>query len=117
MGCNFSNSSNIKIISKITSAKTSFYDFENKNLIHIHNKNKNNHYYHSYNNRITFNLWKKVIDFLPFQDLKEVGKINRKFNIICKNENILVKFFKKINDSYYFEKKTFDSFSQLRKFE
>ena len=73
-------------------------------------------YYNSYNNKLTPNLWKKVVDFLPYKDLKEVGKINWKFNKISKSDNILVKFFKKKNSyDIIYEYKSIDSFSQLRK--
>ena len=42
-------------------------------------------------------LWVKIIDFLSYKDLKEVGKINRNFNRLVKTNNVLVKFFKKQN--------------------
>jgi hypothetical protein len=120
MGCKIPKSSNIKI-SIINSENTStssnrnidikkypYYSYQNTIL---------NSYYNSYNNKLTPNLWKKVIDFLPYQDLKEVGKTNRKFNKICKNGNILIKFFKKKDDCDYFQHISFASFSQLRKFD
>ena len=62
------------------SLKKTFFNF-NKKII--------------YNNLITKMLWVKVIDFLSYNELKEVGKVNRKFNMLVKNNNVLVKFFKK----------------------
>ena len=65
-------------------------------------------------------LWVKVIDFLSYNELKEVGKVNRKFNMLVKNNNVLVKFFKKKNTEYdniIDNIISFDSFSQLQKYE
>ena len=73
-----------------------------------------------YNNLITKMLWVKVIDFLSYNELKEVGKVNRKFNMLVKNNNVLVKFFKKKNTEYdnvIDNIISFDSFSQLQKYE
>ena len=120
MGCKIPKGSHIKI-SIINSENTSAYsnrNFENKNSTNYLNRNiilqSNNE---SYNNKLTPNLWTKVIDFLQFQDLKEVGKTNRKFNKICKKGNILIKFFKKKDDCDYFQHISFASFNQLRKFD
>lgn len=41
--------------------------------------------------------WKNIINFLGYNDLKEVGKTNKMFNQISKQEDILIKFFKKRN--------------------
>lgn len=37
----------------------------------------------------------KIIDFLSYSDLKEVGKTTKYFNSMCKQYQILTKFFKK----------------------
>ncbi len=77
-------------------------------------------------NSITNMLWVKIIDYLSYNELKEVGKINRKFNKLVKTNNIvLVKFFKKKNSIYSKNinknvNKTvnllsFDTFSQLQR--
>ena len=87
------------------SLKKTFFNF-NKKII--------------YNNLITKMLWVKVIDFLSYNELKEVGKVNRKFNMLVKNNNVLVKFFKKKNTEYdnvIDNIISFDSFSQLQKYE
>ena len=122
MGCNMQKNIPIKIISKIyLDNNTSFsininkhslfkFKISNNNLISNVNKNKN------YNNILTSKQWQNIIDYLSFTDLKEVGKINRKFNNFCKCSKILIKFFKKIEEkSIYVESKnSFDSFSQLQ---
>lgn len=71
-----------------------------------------------YNNLITKMLWVKVIDFLSYNELKEVGKINRKFNKLVKTNNVLVKFFKKKNSIYsknVNKSVSFDTFNQLQR--
>ena len=120
MGCKIPKCSDIKVISKTFSEKTlgsprikSYKIFSDKDKFHISEKG-----FKSYNNKITPNLWKKVFDFLPYQDLKEVGKVNRKFNIKCKSYTILLKFFQNKDDYYDYntsiKKKSFDSLSQLQ---
>ncbi len=121
MGCKIPKSSiiQIKCLSKDNSAKTSLNskEYYNKKKLYFYNGNiMNEIYFNSYNNKLTPNLWKKVVDFLPYKDLKEVGKINWKFNKISKSDNVLVKFFKKKNShDIIYEYKSIDSFSQLRK--
>ena len=102
MGCKIPKCSDIKVISKTFSEKTlgsprikSYKIFSDKDKFQISEKG-----FKSYNNKITPNLWKKVFDFLPYQDLKEVGKVNRKFNIKCKSYTILLKFFQNKDDYY-----------------
>ena len=51
-------------------------------------------------NDINERNWKKIIIFLSYSDLKEVGKTNKLFNQIAKNEEVLVKFFKKREKIY-----------------
>ena len=123
MGCNMQRNIPIKIISKIYldhdatfSIKTNKHSciqlrFSDNNLVSNVNKNKN------FNHLLSSKQWQKIIDYLSFNDLKEVGKINRKFNNFCKCSKILIKFFKKIEEkSIYVEsKRTFDSFCQLQK--
>ena len=109
-----SNSNNS---SKETNIKSTCFSFEPNSLKKtFFNFNKKI----IYNNLITKMLWVKVIDFLSYNELKEVGKVNRKFNMLVKNNNVLVKFFKKKNTEY--DNITdniisFDSFSQLQKYE
>ena len=120
MGCKIPKCSDIKVISKTFSEKTlgsprikSYKIFSDKDKFQISEKG-----FKSYNNKITPNLWKKVFDFLPYQDLKEVGKVNRKFNIKCKSYTILLKFFQNKDDYNGYitcnKKQSFDSLSQLQ---
>lgn len=109
-----SNSNNS---SKETNIKSTCFSFEPNSLKKtFFNFNKKI----IYNNLITKMLWVKVIDFLSYNELKEVGKVNRKFNMLVKNNNVLVKFFKKKNTEYdnvIDNIISFDSFSQLQKYE
>ena len=54
---------------------------------------------HSFNrlklNKISKNNWLKIIDYLQYQELKEVAKTNRLLNYLSKDDKILIKFFKK----------------------
>ena len=71
---------------------------------------------YDYNKSITNMLWVKVIDYLSYNDLKEVGKINRKFNMLVRTNNVLVKFFKK-KTSIYSRKSNIVSFDAFGKFQ
>ena len=120
MGCKIPKSGDIKVISKTFSEKTlgSLRIRCSKNFSHKDNINISEKEFKSYNNKITPNLWKRVFDFLPYQDLKEVAKVNRKFNIKCKSYTILVKFFQNKDDYNVYntcnKKQSFDSLSQLQ---
>ncbi len=74
--------------SKIT--ESNFIDFEE-----INNKYKKN-----MSRRLTLALWVKIIDYLSFNEIKEIGKINKTFNRVVKQNEILIKFFKKRNSDY-----------------
>ena len=68
--------------------------------------------------------WINIIDFLNYTELKEVGKINKSFNSMVKQNKILIKFFKKKSDlprqkvgkkiNNIYSKKVFDSFCLLQ---
>ena len=68
--------------------------------------------------------WINIIDFLNYAELKEVGKINKSFNSMVKQNQILVKFFKKKSElprqkvgkniNIIYSKKVFDSFCLLQ---
>ena len=45
--------------------------------------------------KISKKNWLRIIDFLQYKELKEVGKINRLLNYLSKDDKILIKFFKK----------------------
>ena len=53
-------------------------------------------------NKILINNWLRILNFLQYQDLKEIGKINRFFNRLSKDNRILIKFFQKRNSEYYY---------------
>lgn len=59
----------------------------------------NNKYLRNMSHRVSLKLWIKIIDFLDFNELKEIGKINKTFKRVCKQNEILIKFFKKRNSS------------------
>ena len=70
-----------------------------------------------YKSLISQNCWINVLDFLNYSDLKEVGKTNKLFNYLVKQNKILVKFFKKKNNQIIYNiyaKKIFESFSILQ---
>lgn len=62
---------------------------------------------HSFNrlklNKISKNNWLKIIDYLQYQELKEVAKTNRMLNYLSKDDKILIKFFQKKNDNIYYK--------------
>ena len=73
---------------------------------------------------ISQKTWINIIDYLNYSELKEVGKINRAFNYLARQNKILIKFFKKKNDqprqmvgrniNIIYSKKIFDSFCLLQ---
>ena len=70
-----------------------------------------------YKSLISQNSWINILDFLNYSDLKEVGKTNKLFNYLVKQNKILVKFFKKKNNVIMYNiyaKKIFESFSILQ---
>ena len=82
-----------------------------------HNSKRGGHKNKEYKNLISQNSWINVLDFLNYSDLKEVGKANKLFNYLVKQNQILVKFFKKKNNGMYYNmytKKIFESFSILQ---
>ena len=57
----------------------------------------NNKYEKNMSHRLTLGLWTNIIDYLSYNEIKEIGKINKTFNRIVKQNEILIKFFKKRN--------------------
>jgi hypothetical protein len=45
--------------------------------------------------KISKKNWLRIMDFLQYKELKEVGKINRLLNYLSKDDKILIKFFKR----------------------
>ena len=85
MGCNMINQKFIQVKSNYLDINST--NVTNKNFpINITYISKKSQYlnYKKYQNIISKKSWKNILDFLPYQDLKETGKVNRKFNEICK---------------------------------
>ena len=59
--------------------------------------------------KITNNKWLKILDFLSYNDLKEVGKVNKFFNNNVKNKDILLKFFQKRKTLYSIDSSNLDN--------
>ena len=53
---------------------------------------------------ISRRCWVKILNYMQFNELKEIGKVDRKFNSLAKSSDVLLKFFQnnkeKIYDSY-----------------
>ena len=47
------------------------------------------------NQKLTPQNWLKILQYMSYKDLKELGKVNRMFNHYVKQKEILVKFFRK----------------------
>lgn len=60
---------------------------------YIHNK--------KFFNKIHQFNWTKIVDYLNFQELKEVGKTTKMLNSLVKQHEILTKFFKKKEECIY----------------
>lgn len=111
MGCIQQNKSiNINPISnKNTNKKNINIKNFNKYNININNIQKfNKKFEKNFNfeseipiiDKITNKKWLKILDYLNYNDLKEVGKVNKFFNNNVKNKDILLKFFQKRKSNY-----------------
>jgi hypothetical protein len=116
MGC-VSNKKYVKINTQIHSDKiiletniSNPYFFANLKNISIMTFNN----FLDFQNIINIKNWKKILDYLSYQDLKEVGKVNKKLNSLVKSNEILLKFFKNKEEDISNYKQSFDSFSQLK---
>ena len=56
--------------------------------------------------KISSNNWINILDYLSFTDLKESGKVCKKFNIISKKHQILIKFFQNKKSNIFEHKLT-----------
>ena len=84
----------------------------NNNLNNIQNYNKKNLNFEleiPIIDKITNNKWLKILDFLSYNDLKEVGKVNKFFNNNVKNKDILLKFFQKRKTLYSIDSSNLDN--------
>ena len=84
MGCGLSGRKKINITATVSQSKSNSnhsQQYVQKEYIYLINEKS----------------WKNIINFLGYNDLKEVGKTNKMFNQISKQEDILIKFFKRRN--------------------
>lgn len=117
MGCGLNRGKNIKIIKKKTDHPILQIErINNSNSLHIKAysnslfsiKTDNNQKKGDKNckyrklflskilcSKISESNWSKVIDYLNFKELTEVGKINKFFNYLARQDRVLVKFFSK----------------------
>jgi hypothetical protein len=78
---------------------------------YIHNK--------KFFNKTNKSNWTNIVDYLNFQELKEVGKASKELNSLVKQHQILVKFFKKKEYVYIYSQqnniclKKMESFAML----
>lgn len=87
MGCGISSNKNIQVVSHIY--KTCHHrKFPRIKRIKADEKKE-------YLTRINENCWKKILNFLSYNDLKEIGKTSKSLNKISKHNEVLIKFFKK----------------------
>jgi hypothetical protein len=85
----------------------------NKNLKNKNKNNKKNNSHISIIDKITNNKWLKILDYLNYNELKEVGKVNKLFNNFVKNKDILLKFFQKREKFYTKYSSNFESIPTL----
>ena len=116
MGC-VSNKKYVKVnsqihLDKITLGTNISNTYFFANLKNVSKMTFNN--FHDFQNIIIIKNWKKILDFLSYQDLREVGKVNKKLNSLVKSNEILLKFFKNKEEDICNYKQSFDSFSQLK---
>ena len=87
MGCGISTNKNVHVVSHIYK-QYHLRKFPRIKKLKIDQKKE-------YFTRINEICLKKIINFLSYNDLKEIGKINKTLNKISKHNEILIKFFKK----------------------
>ena len=87
MGCGISSNKNVHVVTHIYK-QCHHRKFPRIKITKAEKKKE-------YLTRINEHCWKKIINFLSYNDLKEIGKTNKSLNIISKHNEILIKFFKK----------------------
>ena len=86
MGCGINSSTRPKIITK-----NSLYCNKITPTITPLTHKKN------YKTIISQKSWLNILDFLSYNEIKEIGKTNKLFNCLVKQNTILIKFFKNKN--------------------
>ena len=117
MGCNVMKRRNITINSNVKYKKTSTWNSINRFNIDKKFECEQNVIKINYFNTIKKDNCINIINFLSYNDLKEIGKVNRKFNFMIKTNNILVKFFRRkssFNEKIMNRIINYRSFSELQ---
>jgi hypothetical protein len=112
-----SNNNNILIKKALNNKKNNIKKYKNfnNNFNNIQNFNKKNIKNLNFESeisiidKITNNKWLKILDYLNYNDLKEVGKVNKFFNNNVKNKDILLKFFQKRKKLYSIDSSNLDN--------
>ena len=85
MGCGISAKKEIKVIS--TSSTQSAQNFTLQP--------RNNSIKKKTTGKVSQLSWLNIIDYLNYTDIKEVGKTNKMFNYLVRQNRVLIKFFKR----------------------
>ena len=85
MGCGISAKKEIKVIS--TSSTQSAQNFTPQP--------RNNSIKKKATGKVSQLSWLNIIDYLNYTDIKEVGKTNKMFNYLVRQNRVLIKFFKR----------------------
>ena len=85
MGCGISAKKEIKVIS--TSSTQSAQSFTPQP--------RNNSIKKKSTGKVSQLSWLNIIDYLNYTDIKEVGKTNKMFNYLVRQNRVLIKFFKR----------------------
>ena len=85
MGCGISAKKEIKVIS--TSSTQSAQSFTPQP--------RNNSIKKKTTGKVSQLSWLNIIDYLNYTDIKEVGKTNKMFNYLVRQNRVLIKFFKR----------------------
>ena len=85
MGCGISAKKEIKVIS--TSSTQNAQNFTPQP--------RNNSIKKKTTGKVSQLSWLNIIDYLNYTDIKEVGKTNKMFNYLVRQNRVLIKFFKR----------------------
>lgn len=110
MGCGISAKKEMKVIS--TSSTSTVDKFTTQP--------RNNSIKKKTTAKVSQFSWLNIIDYLNYTDIKEVGKTNKMFNYLVRQNSVLIKFFKrkKTNMKYLKEdnrKVALETFANLQK--
>ena len=86
MGCGINKTTRPKIVANCSSSNNK----KKSKFIPVISKK-------TYKNKITCKSWLNILDFLSYNEIKEIGKTSKLFNYLVKQDAILIKFFKNKN--------------------